>query len=318
MCDVQCGPAARWWMEEQKNNVNLLLLLHVATWLHDDDHHNNSHGVSSGKVHRGMWIVCSEHCGHRMRQQQCVRPTVIKTTLMIEDETVAVEHLAEMSSGELADIVRQGGHSVEIVSLPQQREEQQEGMSCTSCVPNIEGVCASVHSNVLCGPARWHRAGEALQPSSPASARNANTSTRHDGRARCVQMVHVDDASRRVEIKHETYATWSHVCVCVALKDAGVRGGAGTRITTHRSEIRFCPITFISTMHGAANMNVTLTGGGDLFFETGILPLHLCFARAIHRTPRHREHLQPAEGRYSQGNRVEERIDTDWCSAATT
>ncbi|EGD81915.1 hypothetical protein PTSG_02601 [Salpingoeca rosetta] len=87
MRDVQCGPAvlARSWMDEQKNNVDLLLLLH----------------------------------------QQCVRPTVIKTTLMIEHKAVAVEHLAEVSSGELADIEREGEHSIEIVSPPQQREQEQ-------------------------------------------------------------------------------------------------------------------------------------------------------------------------------------------------
>ncbi|EGD81916.1 hypothetical protein PTSG_02602 [Salpingoeca rosetta] len=142
---------------------------------------------------------------------------------------------------------------------------------------------------------------------------------------------------------------------------------------THRSEIRFCPITFIvcitvflrrvhhrgcvrpdswdarmidgmsrrftsssccwpfllsaaqSTMHGLRTCapwwcsllwlppTSTLTGGGggDLFLGTGILPLHLCVARA------YIEHL--AKGNISsrmkegtvKGNRMEERIDTE-------
>ncbi|EGD82290.1 hypothetical protein PTSG_02958 [Salpingoeca rosetta] len=259
MRDVECEPAARRWMEEQKNNVNLLLLLHVATRLHHHHHNNNSHGVSSGKVHRGMWIVCPGQGGHRMRQQQCVGPTVIKTTPMIEHKTVAVEHLAEVSSGELADIARDGRFRAHL-----RTGNRRPPTTTKMLLPTLFGSHHPTPAQqqlpmplgiVPCEPARWHRAGEALQASSPASARSADTkareethtSKRHHATLRTlpgVQMVHVDGASCHVEVKHETYATGPRNII-IALKDAGVRGGAGTRITTHRSEIRFCPITFI-------------------------------------------------------------------------
>ncbi|EGD81107.1 hypothetical protein PTSG_11145 [Salpingoeca rosetta] len=239
---------------------------------------------------------------------------------MIEDKTVAVEQLAEVSSGQLADIVRDG----RVLRMP-----------CTSCVPNIEGACLGVHSNVSCGPAHWHRDGDAKGP------------------ARC-STVQVDDALGRMQVKHETYATGPRDMITMLGHASELDHEAPP--PTHRSEIRFCPITFIvcttvflrhvhhrgrvwpdswdacvvddisqhnliltllglisfifpvgrfvsavrSTMHGAANMNVT----GILLF-TFVSP------------GRYIEYL--AKGNTSslmkedivKGNRVEERIDTE-------
>ncbi|EGD82221.1 hypothetical protein PTSG_11940 [Salpingoeca rosetta] len=334
-------------MDEQKNNVNLLLL-HVATWLHDDDHNSNNHGVSSGKVHRGMWLVCPGQCGHPKRQQQCVGPTVIKTTPMIEDKTVAVEHLAEMSSGELADIVRDG----------RQREQEQavDGVSTSSTSSSStpdkkESAPSDNHQDAVadtlrkaitppqhsissprlwsaivpCGPAHWHRAGEALQPSLPASARWADTKAHKESHT----------------LKDTTYLSIS------ALKDAGARGGAGTRnTTTHRSEIRFWLVTFIvcavflrrvhhrgrvwpdswdARMIDGMSQRITSSSccwawspsfPGRPFLVSAVQAAYLYSLEVLIAAPASHEgsdwqHLQPAEGRYSQGNRVEERIDIE-------
>ncbi|EGD82195.1 hypothetical protein PTSG_02867 [Salpingoeca rosetta] len=300
-------------------------------------------------------------------------PTVIKTTLMINDKAVAVEQLAVVSPDELADIQREEQQAVDEVSTSStsalstpDKKEPASSTTAKMLLPTLFGKPSphpstaahafgvrrmrGMHNNVSCGPARWHRAGEALQASSPASARWADTKAHKETHTPAqgmtyvsFVMVHVDDALRRVEVKHETYATEprdiiAYVCVCL-------------------SEIRFCPITFIvcatvflrrvhhrgcvrpdswdarmidgmsrrftsssccwawspsfpgqpfllsavrSTMHGAANMNVT-----------GIPPLHLCIARA------YIEHL--AKGNISsllkegivKGNRMEERIDTE-------
>ncbi|EGD72089.1 hypothetical protein PTSG_00105 [Salpingoeca rosetta] len=59
-------------------------------------------------------------------------------------------------------------------------------------------------------------------------------------------MVHVDDALGRMEVKHETDATGPTQHNHRAEGCWGTRHeGAGARIATYKSEIRFCPITFI-------------------------------------------------------------------------
>ncbi|EGD81988.1 hypothetical protein PTSG_02675 [Salpingoeca rosetta] len=107
---------------------------------------------------------------------------------MIEHKTVAVEHLAEVSPDELADIVREG---------------RVLRMSCASCVPNIEGACAACTATCRVGLL----AGTALVK--PCSHHRQHWPGDAKGPARC-STVQVDDASGRVEVKHETYATWSH------------------------------------------------------------------------------------------------------------
>ncbi|EGD82262.1 hypothetical protein PTSG_02932 [Salpingoeca rosetta] len=295
-----------------------------------------------------MWLVCPGQCGHRMRQQ-CVGPTVIKTTLMIEHKAVAVEHLAEVSPDELPDILR--AHL--------RRGNRRLPASANTLLPTLFG-------NHRPTPAQQQLLTPLTTPtpsSSPAPIiasigkvgykgprGNAYTSKRHDvpqhkAMLRAlpgVQMVQIDGASGLVEVKHETYGKWSEirfcpitfiVCTTVFLRrvhhhgrvwpdfwDARMIDGMSRRITPSSCCLAWSP-SFpgwpFSRLRGAVHHpppTSTLTcggGGGDLFFETGILPLHLCVARAVHRTPRQRQHLQPAEGRYSQGNRVEERIDTE-------
>ncbi|EGD82032.1 hypothetical protein PTSG_02719 [Salpingoeca rosetta] len=199
---------------------------------------------------------------------------------MINDKTVAVEHLAEVSPDELADVARDG---------------RVFRMSCVSCVPNIESACLGVHSIVSCGPAHWHRAGEALQPSSPALARSANTKAREETHTSTRH--HIDDASGRMEVKHETYATGPRDMITYSW-DARIVDDMSQRIISSSC----CTLT---------------CGGGDLFFETGILLFTFVSpGRYIEHLAKGSTSSLPKDD--SQGNRVEERLTPSSCSAATT
>ncbi|EGD81964.1 hypothetical protein PTSG_02648 [Salpingoeca rosetta] len=280
---------------------------------------------------------CAQSIAATFSDSSSVGPTVIKTTLMIEDNTVAVEQLAEMSSGKLADIVRDGRFRAHL-----RTGNRRPPTTANTLLPTLFGshhpTPAQQQLPMPLGPAAIIASiGEVGGYKGPRG--NAYTSTRHDvpqheATLRAlpgVQMVHVDDASRRVEIKHETYATWSHVSLkdagCVRELDhespppTGARSASGSPPSScaspwffvasiivaacgqtpgmRASSMAYSWDARISTIQGAANMNVPAFS-----FFTFVSP------------GRYIEHL--AKGNISSlmkegtvnGNRVEERIDT--------